>query len=308
MRYAAFNINFDSLNEMYGFPEDYKDFTYSEVSQRFFALSDKYRFKYSIFVIGKDLEKAENREWVREWALKGHEIGNHSWSHPLNLGALRPSEIRREVESAHDLIAKAAGREPKGFIAPGWSNSEELVKVLVDLGYTYDTSGFPSWLMYLSLLKMLILNFGDQRFGKILNRGDLLSPFCAPRRPFWTSGKIYKGGNSAPSEKGLVELPIPTNRLRIACWHTIGFIFGWPFHERLLDSCLKEIEAFYYLMHPGDLLDKTDLSFPGRILMERLAVPLDEKRHCLEKSVRRILEDGREIVTMEKLAEKMRPS
>jgi hypothetical protein len=180
-----------------------------------------------------------------------------------------------------------------------------LIKVLVDLGYTYDTSGFPSWLMYLSLFKMLLLNFGDQRFGRILNRGDLLSPFLAPRRPFRTERRIYKGENPDLSRKTLVELPIPTNGLRIACWHTIGFVFGWKFHQWLLESCLKEIDAFYYLMHPGDLLDKRDLDFPGRILMERLSVPLDQKEARLEKCIQRILGDGREILTMEELAGKV---
>ena len=302
MRLAAFNINFDSLNEMYGFPPGYRDRTYFEVSKRFFALSDKYGFKYSIYVIGKDLEKAENRELVREWSLKGHEIGNHSWSHPLNLGALSPSELRREVESSHAIITKATGKEPRGFIAPGWSTSSALQKILIEMNYLYDTSGFPSWLMYLSLAKMLMINWGDQRFKRILNRKDLLSPFLSPRAPYVTSGDLYQK-SSDPGKKGLVILPLPTNRLRVACWHTMGFIFGWPLHEALLKSCLDRFEAFYYLMHPGDLLDKSDLdSRHGRILMERLEPSVEDKQRFLEKSIQRVLQSGRKIVTMEELA------
>src|SRR5262245_298697 len=114
MKYAAININFDSLSEALGFPQGFHDKTYFEIADRFFAIAKKYGFKYSIYVIGKDLEQAENRHAVQSWANNGHEIGNHSWSHRLNLGALPYDEMYREVKQAHDAIANTLGTSPHG--------------------------------------------------------------------------------------------------------------------------------------------------------------------------------------------------
>ena len=60
MKYTAINLNFDSLGEAYGFPYGYKDPTFFEVSERFLKVAEKYKFKYSIYVIGKDLEKSNS--------------------------------------------------------------------------------------------------------------------------------------------------------------------------------------------------------------------------------------------------------
>ena len=167
MKYAAININFDSLSEMYGFPKGYRDPSFFEISKRFFSLSEKYGFKYSIYVIGKDLEEDQHARAVKEWSDRGHEIGNHSWSHPLNLGALPPDDIRRQVRSAHEIIARVTGRAPRGFIAPGWSTSKELVKALIEMDYVYDTSTFPSWVLYPMMAKMLWNHKGGEKFGQI---------------------------------------------------------------------------------------------------------------------------------------------
>jgi hypothetical protein len=308
MIYAAFNLNFDSLGEAYGFPSDYRDKSFTEVAKRFLALADKYGFKYSIFVIGKDLEKPENREVVKEWSLLGHEIGNHSWSHPMNLGAMDESKIRHEVEKAHEIITKTIEREPKGFIAPGWSTSSKLQKILIELDYTYDTSSFPSWLMYASLFKILLNHIGDRRFFKTLHRKDYLYPLLGQRNAFYSKGNIY--GGSRMLKNGSIEricvLPLPTNRYRIACWHTLHFVLGWTLHKKLLKSCLEQVDAFYYLMHPADLLDRSDLDPARKIHWERLDVSLEKKRNYLEQSIELILESGRKIVTMQELALKYR--
>ena len=96
-------------------------------------------------------------------------------------------------------------------------------------------------------------------------------------------------------------MPLPTNRYRMACWHTLAFEFGWNVYEKILRSCLKEVDAFYYLIHPADLMDTRDLK-SGMTHLERLKTPLETKRKYLERSIEIILESGRKIVTMEELA------
>lgn len=292
MKYAAININFDSLGEAYGFPSDYADPSFHKISERFFNISEKRNFKYSIYVIGKDLENRANRAKVKEWAQSGHEIGNHSWSHPLNLGALRESQVYEEVKKAHDVIAETIEREPQGFIAPGWSASTKLRRVLMNLGYYYDTSSFPSLLMYPSLLKMLLNHIGDKRFYSILNRKDLHYPLFANRKAHvdkWNS-------------KTIVSLPLPTTKWRIACWHTTAFLFGWKTHKRLLKACLAETDYFYYLIHPADLIGQDDLDPTKRCCLERMDYALEYKLDLLELAIEEIVNSGRKLITMQELA------
>jgi hypothetical protein len=301
VKYAAIDINFDSLWKDYGFLPGYRDPSFFEVSKRFFNIAGKYKFKYSIYIIGKDLEKSGNRESVKEWASQGHEIGNHSWSHPLNLGAMSKSEMRREVEMSHEIITKTTGCRPKGFISPAWSASPELLKILIELNYTYDTSGVPSWLMFPALSKILLDHCSDRQFFKLLHRKDFLYFLFGSRKPYLTAGSLFKSNNS----RGITMLPLPANKYRIACWHTLVFMFGWKIHEMILQSCLKDVDAFYYLIHPADLMDERDL--PGRkVNIARIKTPLELKQAYLEKAIEIILKSGRQIITMEELAKKYR--
>ncbi|MCR4317063.1 MAG: polysaccharide deacetylase family protein [Planctomycetes bacterium] len=292
MKFAAININLDSLNEAYGFPDGYSDPTFTSVMDRFLRFAEKYNFKYSIYIIGRDLEKDENREAVSRWAKLGHEIGNHSWSHYLSLGAMRKKELFDEVKRSHDAIANCVGYEPRGFIAPAWSTSHRLRDVLMELGYEYDTSDWPSILMYPALAKMLVNHFGSPSFRKILNRRDLHYPILASR-----NARVIRKG-----ERRLVSLPLPTNRWRISVWHTTSFMFGWKWHLRLLKSCLNDVEFFYYLLHPADLTEAKDISPERRMNFERMQFDLTVKEKLLDDSLSEVASAGRQFVTMRELA------
>jgi hypothetical protein len=301
MKYAAININFDSIAEMYGFPKDYRDPSFLEVANRFFAISTKYGFKYSIYIVGKDLENEEKREAVKRWHADGHEIGNHSWSHRSDLGALAREEIEEEVGRAHDLISKTIGEEIRGFIAPGWSTSRDLLEVLIGMGYEYDTSSFPSWMMYAALSKVSINFIRDPRLRRVWRRRDLAYCLMGPREPYVTSGSLF-GTDAGKRGRTITVLPMPTSRARIACWHTLGFMFGWRLQKMLLRQCVRTNRAFYYLVHPADLLGREDLD-PSRIArFERMGTSLDEKLRRFEECIKIVVESESKIVTMRELA------
>ncbi len=292
MKYAAININFDSLSEAYGFPRKYNDPSFTRIANRFLEIADKFGFNYSIYVIGKDLEKESNRAEVKRWFDAGHEIGNHSWSHPLNLGSLPRATILDEVRRSHVAIEETIGEPPRGFIAPGWSTSRALKDVLLALDYEYDTSDFPSFLMYPSLLKMAWNHLGDRRFFKIFKRRDYLVSLLGSRKPVEHRG----------AEGSLMLMPLPTTKARIACWHTTAFVFGWRRHEQILFSCLRDLPYFYYLVHPADLVEANDLDPCRKCHLERVGGSLDHKMELFERSLARIVESGRKLVTMRELA------
>ncbi len=297
--YAAFNINLDSFSEILGYPDNYEDPTYGVILDRFLDLAQKYSFKYSVYVIGKDLEDKRYASAIKKLADEGHEIGNHSWSHDVDLATQKQEEIEAELKKTHDIINDITGVDPQGFISPGWSTSGRLIKTLIRLGYVYDTSVFPSYLVFPSTAKLLFNYLGDKRWWKIARR-NILVPSFASRQLYYSHGKILEKSVNA-GEKGIWILPLPTTSGRLAIWHTLAFIYKENKFAKILKNGLRTIDAFYYLMHPADLADRRDLNVKYKVPLERIDVPLKRKMYLLEKSMNTIFESGRKIVTMKEL-------
>jgi peptidoglycan-N-acetylglucosamine deacetylase len=68
-----------------------------------------HHIKATFFVIGENV--AEHPEIVARAAREGHEIGNHSWSHP-NLGKMSDEGVRRQLRQTDDAIKNATGKRP----------------------------------------------------------------------------------------------------------------------------------------------------------------------------------------------------
>jgi peptidoglycan/xylan/chitin deacetylase (PgdA/CDA1 family) len=65
--------------------------------------------KATFFVIGENV--AEHPEIVARAAREGHEIGNHSWSHP-NLAKMSDQGVRSQLQRTDDAIKNATGMRP----------------------------------------------------------------------------------------------------------------------------------------------------------------------------------------------------
>ena len=68
-----------------------------------------HHIKATFFVIGENA--AEYPDIVARAAREGHEIGNHSWSHPY-LAKLSDDAVRRELQRTDDAIKNATGTRP----------------------------------------------------------------------------------------------------------------------------------------------------------------------------------------------------
>ena len=68
-----------------------------------------HHIKATFFVIGQEV--ADYPEIVARAAREGHEIANHSWSHP-NLGKMSDESVRRELRRTDDAIKQAIGKRP----------------------------------------------------------------------------------------------------------------------------------------------------------------------------------------------------
>ena len=68
-----------------------------------------HHIKATFFVIGENV--AEHPEIVARAAREGHEIGNHSWSHP-NFGKMSDQGVRSQLQRTDDAIKSSTGQRP----------------------------------------------------------------------------------------------------------------------------------------------------------------------------------------------------
>jgi peptidoglycan/xylan/chitin deacetylase (PgdA/CDA1 family) len=68
-----------------------------------------HRIKATFFVIGENV--VQHPEVVARAAREGHEIGNHSWSHP-NFGKMSEDGVRGQLQRTDEAIKGATGARP----------------------------------------------------------------------------------------------------------------------------------------------------------------------------------------------------
>jgi peptidoglycan/xylan/chitin deacetylase (PgdA/CDA1 family) len=68
-----------------------------------------HHMKATFFVVGQNA--ADHPDILKRAFREGHEIANHSWSHP-NLGKMSDEAVRREVQKTDDAIVAAIGKRP----------------------------------------------------------------------------------------------------------------------------------------------------------------------------------------------------
>ena len=67
------------------------------------------------------------------WVAAGHEVGNHSWDHPL-LDRCTPLVQQRQVQAAHDRLMDL-GHRPRFFAFPNGNRAETAERLVRELGY-----------------------------------------------------------------------------------------------------------------------------------------------------------------------------
>ncbi len=89
--------------------------------------------KATFFMIGTQIEKSlETAKAVHE---QGHEIGNHTYTHP-HLPELSSEEVRRELQLTEELIRRVTGAKPKVYRPPYIDTSEEVAAITAgEFGY-----------------------------------------------------------------------------------------------------------------------------------------------------------------------------
>ncbi|MCG2711194.1 MAG: polysaccharide deacetylase family protein [Candidatus Omnitrophica bacterium] len=233
------------------------DPVYSVGVKRFLDMFRKNSIKATFFVIGSDALIPEHARIIKEIVEEGHEIANHTMSHPLNFSSLAEEIIIEEIKKSHEILERLSGKKVRGFRAPMFSIDERVLKILKGLAYVYDSSVLPSFIAPLALNCAHSILGGGLRNISGSNIRFANTPLCLYRPDMENMAKRGQGK--------LYELPISVMPgLRLPMHSTYVFICGrWLFDWGLREMRKKQIHL-NYLFHGIDLLDiiKYDLKLP----------------------------------------------
>ena len=104
-------------------------------------LFEKYNVQSTFFVLGEVAEAFP--EIVEEIHESGHEVASHGYMHQ-DLTKVPCDELEKRETQHRSLLATLTGEAPRGFRAPNFQISTELLNIVERIGYRYDSSVAPS--------------------------------------------------------------------------------------------------------------------------------------------------------------------
>ncbi len=104
----------------------------NEQTEGILDLLDQYNVKATFFLVGYWVDAYP--EQVKMITERGHEIGNHSSTHP-HMSGLSRDQILTEIGNTNDKITALTGQKIDLFRPPYGEWDENLVKVCRDAGY-----------------------------------------------------------------------------------------------------------------------------------------------------------------------------
>lgn len=98
----------------------------AEKTPQILDLFAKHNVKITFFFGGYWLEKYP--EMVKEIVSKGHEIGNHTYTHP-HCNSLSPAQLRSELRKTSELIEELTGTWPRFFRPPFGEYNNQVIQI-----------------------------------------------------------------------------------------------------------------------------------------------------------------------------------
>lgn len=103
-----------------------------EVARDLLNILGKEQVRATFFVVGKQVQ--EHPGLVRRMMNEGHEVGNHTHSHP-RLAGLSAQKIKEEIAQCDKAIFQATGARTNLFRPPGMRYDDAVINTAQDLNY-----------------------------------------------------------------------------------------------------------------------------------------------------------------------------
>ena len=216
--------------------------------------------KATFFVLGWLSQKLPHL--IREIHARGHEVASHGVNH-RRCDQLSLAELKKDLSDSKKHLEDILGGPVFGYRAPSFAVNDDILKVIEDAGYYYDSS-YNSFSLH-------------GRYGKISLNGT------------------RKKGIAHKISDNFYELPISNLRLagQIIPWGGGGYFRLAPYRlfRRGVQSILENDGAYAFYLHPWEIdpdqpwVEKA--SFPYRFKHYTGLNSASEKLHKLIKEFSR---------------------
>lgn len=201
------------------------------------SLLKKYSLKATFFVVGRDLEDANKVDILRNVVAEGHEIANHTYTHPNGLSKMSISDIQSEISETNRIISKNLAIEVYGFRAPNFDISNNTLNILEKNKIIYDCS---------------ILDTPWKPMFRALKGLDIFSSSYLGRMFF------------LPSSKNIIEIPVSTfPYIKFPC--NLSYMLALPeliapkYFQMLYKYYLEREKTLVLVLHLSDFVDNVYL-------------------------------------------------
>lgn len=250
------------------------EYIYKQSLPLFLKLLKQHGTHATFMIIGKDLILPACRAFCRSAISQGHEIGNHTWSHPTRFGSFSPEQKRIEILKAHQAITKVCKKPPVGFRGPGYFIDTDIVKILALLRYEYDSSVLPGFTgVGMSFYARWRGGSNKQKsFGRLRDVFSQTAPYVLAQKA---------------KQKAVVEYPItvmPWTRLPIHS--TFVYLFGSVYQTMVSRYLRHAPKHLVYVFHAIDLVKLSRQSEYNAVIT--LSKPFSMRRDFVDDALRSI--------------------
>lgn len=104
----------------------------ADKTDKILDILDKYEIKATFFLVGRWVDEFEDK--VKEIHNRGHELGNHSNSHPM-MTNLSKVDMLKEIQITDGKIMKITGERLDLFRCPSGAYNDNVLDVLKESGH-----------------------------------------------------------------------------------------------------------------------------------------------------------------------------
>ena len=195
--------------------------------------------KATFFVLGWIAERLP--DLVREIHSRGHEVASHGYLHNL-CNQQSHEELKKDLIDSKKLLEDIIGAPIFGYRAPSFAINNDILKIIEDCGYLYDSS-YNSFAM-------------NKRYGHIdisqNGRKGIAIQISKTDHATSTKSSIINHQSSI-----LYELPISNLKLgnQVVPWGGGGYfrLIPFPVFKMGVQSILKKENAYLFYMHPWEI-------------------------------------------------------
>ncbi|MCA9298353.1 MAG: DUF3473 domain-containing protein [Phycisphaerales bacterium] len=199
---------------------DERDLRVEANTDRMLEIMDRHGARCTCFILGWVAEKCP--ALVKRIAAAGHEIASHGYGHDL-IYTLSHEDFRADVDRSKKHLEDLTGAEVKGYRAPSFSITDWAIDIMQDLGFTYDSSAFPT--------------IAHDRYGK-LSGMDAGEPIVEIREGFHEVciSVLQLGKKGVP-------------------WGGGGYfrLFPWPLFEWGVKRIDRSGQPYVFYIHPWEI-------------------------------------------------------